>query len=537
VIWSLTLWAGIAVAADMKTTADWSDALTLTDRIGWSSSPRDIGALLEESTDPAGLFAQSYNDANLHHAKVLDRPPIYAVEAELDGNFLFIDMAVAYTNRSKAPIRSVVFRVLGNGRGDPVDLTTIGSVWADGVAVPWALRGTLLEVGLSSPLRPGQRTRIHMEIAQHVPIYNPDPDRWPKQITALGTGAFGRAEGDYALGFWMPQITNLRPNGVWDERTLPMSGEHTWFEPAQFHVVLNVPSRFAVATTGVEVNRATAANRTRIVAVASGARDFAIHLAGGYTIAQDTVEGIRIRAFYPQDRPEIGDRLLRWGGRAVTLFTKWYGPLPMRELDIVDARVRIALGMEYDGMVTVDARTERGDLRDPAGLEWTVVHEVAHQWWYAEVGNDSQAEPWVDEGLTNASTAMYWEAVHGRDALEHRWQRDVIEPYAIMLDAGIADVPANLNAEAYLLEQYASVIYGRSALFLDRVRTELGEEQFAAALRAYHDDKHCRFATADDLMRHLKDKATDPGQLDFLYLRWIAEAHAAEDVIPSALQP
>jgi hypothetical protein len=521
-----------AHAADM-TTAAWTDALTLTDRVGWSSSPRDIAAFAAESTAPTSLFAHSYNDANAGHAAVLDRPPVYAVEAELQGNFLFINMAVVYTNRSRVPIRTVVFRVLGNGRGDPVDLTTFGTVWADGVLVPWSLRGTLLEVGLSGPLRPGQRTRIQLELAQHIPKYNPDPDRWPRQITALGTGAFGHAHGDFALGFWLPQITRLAPNGVWDERPLPMSGEHTWFEPAQYHVVLDLPSTFAVATTGVEVNRATTGTRTRIVVVASGARDFAIHLARGYTITSEVVEGVRIRAFYPDNRPEIGVRLLRWGGRAVTLFTKWFGPLPIRELDIVDAHVRVALGMEYDGLVTIDARTRKGDLRDPDGLEWTVVHEVAHQWWYAEVGNDSQAEPWLDEGLANASTALYWEAVHGRDALEYRWRQDVIEPYRAMLEDGIHDVPANLHGEAYLLEQYASVIYGRSALFLDRVRAEIGDDAFTTALTAYHAEYHCKSARGEDLIRHLKRQTEDPGQIDFLFVRWIAEAHAAEDVIPS----
>ncbi len=522
-----------AHAADM-TTAAWVDALTLTDRIAWSSSPRDISSLVAESTEPDGLFAQAYNDKHRDHGEILDRPPVYAVEAELEGNYLMVDMAVAYTNRSRAPIRWVIFRVLGNGRGDPVDLTTIGAAWADGMRVPWTLRGTILKVGLLAPLRPGQRTRIKLEFAQQVPKYNPDPERWPRQLNSLGTGAFGRAEGDFALGFWLPQITELLPNGTWDDRTLPMSGEHTWFEPAQFHVVLDAPSSYAIATTGIEVNRATKASRTRIVAVASGARDFAVHLANGYTIAQDTVEGVRIRAFYPQDRPEIGDRFLRWGGRAITLYTKWFGPLPSQELDIVDARVRLAQGMEYDGLVTIDARNRKGDLRDPASLEWTIAHEVAHQWWYAEVGSDSQREPWVDEGLSNASAAMYWEAVHGRQALEHRWRRDVIEPYEAMLEEGISDVRADLHGEAYLLDQLVSVIYGRSALFFDRVRSELGDEGFTTALRSYHDAHHCRFARGEDLMRHLKKQAEHPGQLDSLYIRWIEEAHGAEDVIGRA---
>jgi len=523
----------LGMHAASATTEAWTDALTLTDRLAWASHPREVSALLNASTDADGLFSRAYGDDHRDHAASLDRPTLYAVEMELVETFLIIDMAVAYTNTSRHPIRSVVFRVLGNGRGDR-QLTSMRPARADGVLVPWRLDGSLLEVGLPEPLRPGDVTRIHLQLAQRVPKYDPDPERWPRQVTVLGTGAFGHSDGDYALGFWLPQITRLLPNGQWDNRRLPMSGEHTWFEPSQFHVVLDVPKTHAVATTGVEVNRATTGDRTQIVAVASGARDFAIHLARGYEIQQQTVAGVRLRVFYPAEHPEIGDQLLHYGGRAMNLFTKWFGPLPIRELDIVDAQVRIAMGMEYDGLVTVDARTVRGDVRDPAQLEWTVVHEVAHQWWYAEVGNDSQAEPWVDEGLANASTALYWEAVYGRPALEERWERDIVEPYRQMLDEGIPDARADLHGEAYLLEQYLSVIYGRSALFFDRVRQEIGDAAFSSALRSFHESYHCTSATGADLLTALKQHADDPKQVDFLYRRWIAEAHGAEDVITLA---
>ncbi len=29
-------------------------------------------------------------------------------------------------------------------------------------------------------------------------------------------------------------------------------------------------------------------------------------------------------------------------------------------------------------------------------MEWIVVHEVLHQWWYSLVGNDQVNEPWLD---------------------------------------------------------------------------------------------------------------------------------------------
>jgi hypothetical protein len=50
------------------------------------------------------------------------------------------------------------------------------------------------------------------------------------------------------------------------------------------------------------------------------------------------------------------------------------------------------------------------------GLEQTVAHEVAHQWWYAVVGSDEYYQAWQDEALCEYSLLDYWGAVHGDGA-------------------------------------------------------------------------------------------------------------------------
>ena len=34
---------------------------------------------------------------------------------------------------------------------------------------------------------------------------------------------------------------------------------------------------------------------------------------------------------------------------------------------------------------------------------YVVYHEVAHQWFYAQLGNDQHREPWLDEGFADFS--------------------------------------------------------------------------------------------------------------------------------------
>ena len=37
-----------------------------------------------------------------------------------------------------------------------------------------------------------------------------------------------------------------------------------------------------------------------------------------------------------------------------------------------------------------------------------MVHEVAHQWWYNQVGSDQIMNPWLDEGLAEFSMYDYF---------------------------------------------------------------------------------------------------------------------------------
>ena len=41
------------------------------------------------------------------------------------------------------------------------------------------------------------------------------------------------------------------------------------------------------------------------------------------------------------------------------------------------------------------------------GLEAHVPHEIAHQWFYAAIGNDSYKEPWLDEGFVSSVKTCY----------------------------------------------------------------------------------------------------------------------------------
>jgi len=86
--------------------------------------------------------------------------------------------------------------------------------------------------------------------------------------------------------------------------------------------------------------------------------------------------------------------------------------LPFNEFDIIQSPVQYALGVEYPGLVLINAAMYSPINQYHDRLETTIAHEVAHQWWYSMVGNDVVAYPWMDEALTSYSSLVYLREVN-----------------------------------------------------------------------------------------------------------------------------
>ncbi len=554
-VWLCLIWVLSASSAASPphgalsaTSSEYPASLTLVDQLGWAASTRDLSRYVRDATGPDSLYSRSYRVADRGRGSALEGAALYAVEATVlqasdpstaTGQVvgLGIRQAVVYRNPASVPLDLVVMRVFGNGQDIHRDLASVRGVWVDNSPAEWILDGTLLVVALPRPLGPRDTARILLDLHQRVPWF--DPQRRPREVDGSPTflteetGAYGWNGDRINLGFWLPLVTPVSREGRFDVRPLRENTEHAWFDPALFHVVLDVPAPWTVAATGVEVTRRESSGRATVVGVASGAREFAVMLGKG--LAQRSVEvgGTRLRVSYPADQPELGADLVSHAEGALRTFTDLYGPLAAAEVDLIEAPSRIAAGIEFPGVMTVDLLHKRRDGRY-VGLpdhEWTIAHEIAHQWWAAEVGNDPGDAPWLDEGLSNHAAAVYWERKYGRAALEERWAIEILGPYGRLRDSGSVDLPANQPAWRYDLTQYSTFVYGRAALFFDRVRAEIGAETFAKAMRAYYRGHRGGHVSAEDLLGVLRMHASDPDRVDALYQRWIAEGHGYEDLL------
>jgi aminopeptidase N len=165
--------------------------------------------------------------------------------------------------------------------------------------------------------------------------------------------------------------------------------------------------------------------------------------------------------------------------KALDTFSSLYGEYPYPSFTVCSADFPFG-GMEYPGLCMIGS----GDYLESRAesLELTVVHETAHQWFYAIVGSDQVNDPWQDEALCEYALLRYVEKRYGQGSFE------TLKYYRV--DAAMQEsVPGNLTPGSPIhyfgnLQEYSTVVYGRGAGLLLALNEMLprGADDF---LRAY----------------------------------------------------
>ncbi|WP_019414522.1 M1 family aminopeptidase [Paenisporosarcina sp. TG20] len=122
------------------------------------------------------------------------------------------------------------------------------------------------------------------------------------------------------------------------------------------------------------------------------------------------------------------------------------GENPFHELDIIGNNGN----MEYPNVIEVS--------NDSQSFERTLVHEIAHQWFYYMVSNDPHKDAWLDEGLTEFVTSIY---------LTEKYNESIGFEFASNLSqisptSDIVNIPLN----EFERGEYVPTVYGKTPILL-----------------------------------------------------------------------
>ncbi|MCE1190347.1 MAG: hypothetical protein LWX56_14555, partial [Ignavibacteria bacterium] len=224
---------------------------------------------------------------------------------------------------------------------------------------------------------------------------------------------------------------------------------------------------------------------------------------------------------------------------AFRYFNYYFAPYPYKTLTLVvtPAKTGRVASMEYPGLITIEHSPFA--LVQSLQIEKRIIHEFAHQYFYAAVANNETYEGWLDEGLANYLTSRMLDDF-GLYEISHFTLFGYLPVQGLEL-VSIGEIPlvytltkvkvpnqseamqlyyehmneAALCDTSYLLNpysQYAAITYGKGELFFKTLERISGKEAFMSILKNYYIQnrfKHVKAKDFFDILRRMQRKNID----------------------------
>lgn len=434
--------------------------------------------------------------------------PQYTLAASLDydQHLLSVQETITYTHTQQEALPDLLLVV------EPLTYTGVFTLetltWEDGQPVAGiAWEGSRGRIPLPQPLAYGQSVTLHIAYTLNLP----NPSTFPPGTRPV---PFGYSERQTNLVDWYPYLAPYAAGQGWLAHPPAYYGEHQVYEAADFTVSLQVLSArpgLVVAASAPAEEHGTERRYTLL-----GARAFAISVSDQYQVFTQEVGGLAVTSYALPLHTAAGQRALAVTVEALELYSELWGAYPFASLSVVEAD--FLDGMEYSGLYFLS----NGFYNLYAGssadyLTAIAAHETAHQWWYGLVGNDQALEPWLDEALCTYSERIYYEK-KAPESLSWWWEARV----RYYQPTGWVDTTIyNPEGSPTPYTSYRDAVYLNGALFLEELRTTIGDEAFFAFLKAYAAQSRLQIVTASQFFDLLKTiPSPDLSQLLIKYFRF-----------------
>jgi hypothetical protein len=294
-----------------------------------------------------------------------------------------------------------------------------------------------------------------------------------------------RANDIMQLAGWLPLVSDGHDVvQVGDSQVTPVADEITVDYTLNRPMYLAAPGRLIDYSGAALCSNQTACewSSTSQTYEINDARDLTFSISPNYTVQSETVGQTLERMFYNPKTvsSETTKNALSVGAKALKTYSQWYNEeYPWPTFTIAQAP-DANTGDEWPAIVTIG----KNDLS-----AYVIDHEIAHQWWYAMVGDDQINNPWLDEAFAEFSA---------RTLLGMNFSYD--STLAVGLPSTYwKDFGCNQYGECYP-NGYGQTVYYKGAAFLNNLRSAMGETNFWNAMRDIQQEYHFRIADQNGVL-------------------------------------
>jgi len=267
-------------------------------------------------------------------------------------------------------------------QGESLGSVAVSDVRVNGVLADFVLVGTALTIMPRSNVLSNRPVEVTMDYTVTVP-----------KISHRN----GSNKDAVWAGNWLPLLA-VREGQTWLTYPYYPAGDPFHNQVADFTINIEVPPGYTLVGPGVLHK-----TNSTFTVVAKNIREFAIAIGPAYTQAVRTSrQGVELSFYTYNAPPNTVNSLLDELEDMIDYFTAEVGPYSYPSLRFVQTGWFLG-GMEYPGVVLLSDAT----LQNYYSVRSTMLHELAHQWFYAIIGNNQVTDSWIDEGLATFFQQRY----------------------------------------------------------------------------------------------------------------------------------
>jgi hypothetical protein len=500
-----------------------------------------------------GLVASAWLGAAVG-AHALEPPadlPRYDLNVRIDPQNKIVRMheRVTWTNRSKAPVREIVFNVyphyqlpekdlavvaktiellrespsvaldVGGRCGDVERVTYLGKPVkgsnaqkpseshpgpAQGESLPTYWR-TDIDTALVAPLpeavAPGESVVVEIDYALKLP---------DKQ------GRWGIYDGVVTLNHWFPTLA-FHDDAGWQPTPFVPWHQPFFLEAGVYTARIALPIGQKLACSGpTSAGSALGEGWVQYESAPCVLRDFAVLASDRYEEHVGQIDGIALRVLALPEHAFFAQEMVRIAAEAIPAYTRWFGQFPYQHFTIAEGFFPWN-GNECGALVMIDHRVFQMPHMGRGYVDYLVSHEILHQWWYNAVGTNGYAETWMDEGVATYFSHRLLNLKNGKNnaLLEYPkgfgWMPNIHrENYRWYARAGSIRRGDQVPAVAPTMQDFGNVVglfsgaYDRGSRLIGMIEERLGETATFDFFRLIYKKYYFRVLRVADFQRELE---------------------------------
>jgi hypothetical protein len=388
----------------------------------------------------------------------------------------------------------------------------VDSLFGEPHPLPLTVDTTRVDGMITKPRSLEENTALRIPL----PIALEPDDTVTLVMTATGTIEAWQ-DGSWLLSSFYPLLA-VYEQGGWRKDAVRFAHD-SYTETAFYTADITLPAALNLISTGKVQDITRHPNGTKTYHITSApVRNFAM-VVGDFeqkTRQAGSDDSITVRVSQASHSDLDTIQILRVAAEAVTAYEQQFGLYPYPELNIYLKPGSTADGWSQAGLILL---TSKGTT--DMTLRHITAREVAKQWWYHLVGNDIIQHPWLDEALAQYSVILYAEQAESQAIAIAHWEQEVLPHYRKAVAAG--NMPVGLALAAYPnKEEYADIVLGKGAVFLQALRDEIGNAAFSNALATYYQQHRYGMATPADFQQACE--AASQSNLNALFNEWLVSS-------------